>query len=312
MNSQDTIFVAGADTLIGGAIVRQLRRQGFANIAGTGAGAPDLTTAATVEAFFAQAKPACVLVAAGRSGGISANQKYPADLMLNNLQVITHVLAAAHRHGVAKLLYLASSCIYPRQCPQPMNVASLMTGPMELTSEPYAMAKLSGIKLCQAYRRQHGAHFISGIPADVFGPGCKFNAEDSHVVPALMLKMHETKKNGAGSVEVWGTGSPRREFIFADDVADACVFVMREYDDNEPINLGGGADLSIREAAEAIRRVVGYTGELRFDVSKPDGAPLKRLDSSRLLAMGWRPVTSFESGLQATYRSLLEWESSRK
>lgn len=312
MNSQDTIFVAGADTLIGGAIVRQLRSHGFVNIAGTGADAPDLTSAASVEAFFAQSKPAYVFVAAGKSGGISANQKYPADLMLDNLQVITHVLAAAHRHGVAKLLYLASSCIYPRQCPQPMSVASLMTGPMELTSEPYAMAKLAGIKLCQAYRRQHGAHFISGIPADVFGPGSKFNAKDSHAVPALMLKMHEAKENGLGSIEVWGTGNPRREFIFSADVANACVFVMRSYDDGEPINLGGGADLSIREAAEAIQQVVGYTGELRFDVSKPDGAPLKRLDSSRLLAMGWRPAISFEEGLQATYRSLLEWESSRK
>ena len=312
MNPQDTIFVAGADTLIGGAIVRQLRRQGFARIVGAEQDAPDLTDAAAVEAFFARTKPACVFVAAGKSGGISANQKYPADLMLNNLLVISHVLASAHRHGAAKLLYLASSCIYPKQCPQPMSIASLMTGPMEPTSEPYAMAKMAGIKLCQAYRRQHGAHFISGIPADVFGPGCKFNPEDSHVVPALMLKMHEAKKSGVGSIEVWGTGQPRREFIFADDVADACIFVMNGYDDTEPINLGGGADLSIREAAETIQQVVGYTGELRFDTSKPDGALLKRLDSSRLLAMGWHPAVSFEKGLQATYQSLLERESSRK
>lgn len=312
MNPQATIFVAGADTLIGGAIVRQLRRKGCAQIVGAGTDAPDVTDAASVEAFFARTRPAAVFVAAGRSGGISANQKYPADLMLHNLQVVSNVIASAHRHGAAKLLYLASSCIYPRECPQPMNVTSLMAGPMEPTSGPYAMAKMAGITLCQAYRRQHGAHFISGIPADVFGPGCKFNAEDSHVVPALMLKMHEAKKNSAGSVEVWGTGSPRREFIYADDVADACIFVMDSYDEAEPINLGGGSDLSIREAAEAIRRVVGYAGELRFDTTKPDGAPLKRLDSSRLLAMGWRPATTFESGLEATYRSLLEWESSRK
>jgi GDP-L-fucose synthase len=312
LNPQAPIFVAGADTLIGGAIVRQLRRQGCANIVGAGTDAPDLTDAASVEGFFARTKPAHVFVAAGRSGGISANQKYPADLMLHNLQVITHVIAAAQRHGVAKLLYLASSCIYPRECPQPMPVASLMAGPMEPTSGPYAMAKMAGITLCQACWRQHGAHFISGIPADVFGPGCKFNAEDSHVVPALMLKMHEAKKSGAGSTEVWGTGNPRREFIYADDVADACIFVMDRYDEAEPINLGGGSDLSIREAAEAIRRVVGYAGELRFDTTKSDGAPLKRLDSSRLLAMGWRPATSFEKGLEATYRSLLEWESSRK
>ena len=312
MNSQDTIFVAGDDTLIGSAIVRQLRRQGYTHIVGTEADAPDLTHAGAVEVFFARVRPAWVFVAAGKSGGIGANQKYPADLMLHNLQVISHVLASAHRHGAAKLLYLASSCIYPKQCPQPMSVASLMTGPMEATSESYAMAKMAGIKLCQAYRLQHGVQFISGIPSDVFGPGSKFSAEDSHVVPALMLKMHEARKSGAASVEVWGTGQPRREFIYADDVADACIFVMNGYDDAEPINLGGGADLSIREAAETIRRVVGYTGELRFDTSKPDGALLKRLDSSRLLAMGWHPAVPFEKGLQATYQSLLERESSRK
>ena len=312
MNSQATIFVAGADTLIGAAIVRRLRRKGCAHIVGAGADAPDMTDAVAVETFFARTRPASVFVAAGRSGGISATQKHPADLMLNNLQVISNVFAGARRHGVAKLLYLASSCVYPRECPQPMSVASLMVGPMEPTSGPYAMAKMAGITLCQACRRQHGAHFISGIPADVFGPGCKFNAEDSHVVPALMVKMHEAKKSGADSIDVWGTGRPRREFIYADDVADACVFVMDQYDEAEPINLGGGTDLSIREAAETIRRVVGYTGELRFDASKPDGAPLKRLDSSRLLAMGWRPATSFETGLKATYQSLLELESSRK
>lgn len=308
MNSQATIFVAGADTLIGDAIVRQLRRQGCARIVGDDAAAPDLTDAAAVDAFFTRTQPACVFVAAGKSGGISVNQKQPADLMLNNLQVVSNVIAGAHRHGVAKLLYLASSCVYPRECPQPMSVASLMAGPMEPTSGPYAMARMAGITLCQAYRRQHGAHFISGIPADVFGPGCKFNAGDAHVVPALMLKMHEAKKRGAASVEVWGTGQPRREFIYANDVADACIFVMDRYDEAEPINLGGGADLSIREAAEAIRRVVGYAGELRFDTTKPDGAPLKRLDSSRLLAMGWRPATTFENGLRATYQALLESE----
>ncbi len=312
MNPQATIFVAGADTLIGGAIVQQLHRQGCTRIVGAGADAPDLTDAGAVDAFFARTRPEWVFVAAGKSGGISANQKYPADLMLNNLQVISHVLASAHRHGATKLLYLASSCIYPKQCPQPMRVESLMTGPMEPTSGAYAMAKMAGIQLCQAYRQQHGARFISGIPADVFGPGCKFSAEDSHVVPALMLKMHQAKISGAASVEVWGTGRPRREFVYANDVADACIFVMDAYDAAEPINLGGGADLSIREAAEIIRRVVGYTGELRFDASKPDGAPLKRLDSSRLLELGWRPAVSFEEGLQATYERLLEVESPRK
>lgn len=312
MNPQATIFVAGADTLIGGAIVRQLRRRGCTRLVGTGADAPDLTDAGAVEAFFARTRPEWVFVAAGKSGGIHANQKYPADLMLHNLQVITHVLAGAHRHGAAKLIYLASSCVYPKQCPQPMRVESLMTGPMEPTSGSYAMAKMTGIKLCQAYRQQYGMRFIIGIPADVFGVGCKFNAEDSHVVPALMLKMHQAKTSGAASVDVWGTGEPQREFVYADDVADACIFVMDQYDAAEPINLGGGTNLSIREAAETIRRVVGYTGDLRFDTSKPDGAPFKGLDSSPLLDLGWRPSVSFEEGLQATYRHLLEVESVRK
>ncbi len=308
MNIQDRIFVAGADTLIGTALVRELSRQGYNRLVGHQADAPDLTNAAAVDAFFAQTRPDYVFLSAGKSGGIGANQNYPAELMLNNLLVASHIIPSAHRHGVRKLLYLASSCIYPRHCPQPMSVASLMTGPMEPTSEAYATAKLAGIRLCHAYRRQYGARFISAIPADVFGPGGKFDPENAHVVPALLVKMHDAKKRGLGHIELWGTGRPRREFIFADDVADAALFVMRTYNEAEPINIGSGTDMSIREAAEAIRRVVGYEGELRFDTSKPDGAPLKRLDSSRLLAMGWRPATSFESGLQATYRSLLESE----
>ncbi|MCX6906978.1 MAG: GDP-L-fucose synthase [Verrucomicrobia bacterium] len=305
MNLEATIFVAGADTLIGGAIVRQLRRQGCARIAGVGANAPDLTDANAVEAFFARTKPAYVFMAAGKSGGISANQKYPADLMLNNLQVIPNVLAAAHRHGVAKLLYLASSCVYPKQCPQPMSIASLMAGPMEPTSEPYAMAKMAGIKLCQAYRQQHGAHFISGIPADVFGPGCRFSAEDSHVVPALIVKMHEAKKSGKKSVELWGTGNPRREFTYADDLADACLLLMRDYDGAEPVNIGSGEAVSIRDVAELIKETVGYGGRLRFDTSKPDGAPIKWLDSAPLRALGWQPRTPLREALSLTYQSFL-------
>jgi GDP-L-fucose synthase len=236
----------------------------------------------------------------------------PATLMLDNLLAATHTIAAAHRCGVKKLLYLASSCCYPKCSPQPMKVESILTGPLEPTSEPYALAKIAGLKLCQAYRQEHNAPFICGIVADVFGHYETLDVEDLHVVPALLWRMHTAKRQGAPAVEIWGSGTPRREFIYADDAANACVFVMQQYDEAAPINLGGGTDLSIHEAAETIRRVVGYAGELRFNTSKPDGMPLKRLDSSRLQALGWRPATSFESGLQATYRSLLELEQSRK
>lgn len=301
MNLQAPIFVAGSDTLIGSAIIRQLRDRRYTQVVGTGADAPDLADSAAVGAFFARTKPVYVFVAAGKSGGISANQKYPADLMLNNLQVAANVIASAHRHGTAKLLYLASSCIYPKQCSQPMNIASLMTGPMEFTSEPYAMAKMAGITLCRAYRQQYGDCFISAIPADVFGPSARFDAEDSHVVPALMVKMHQAKIRGAGSVELWGTGSPRREFTFVDDLADACLLLMRDYDDASPINIGAGEAISIREIAERIREVVGYGGELRFDPTKPDGAPIKLLDTMPLRRMGWKPSTPLQAALQETY-----------
>lgn len=254
-----------------------------------------------MDAFFARTLPDYVLLAAGKSGGIRANQKYPAELLRNNLLVECHVIHSAYRHGVRKLLYLASSCSYPKHCPQPMRVESLMTGPLEPTNEAYAVAKIAGITLCRAYRQEYGTHFISGIPADAFGPGDDFSPEDSHVVPALIRKMHQAKVLGVESVQVWGTGTPRRECIFAADLADACIFLMREYDGPEPVNLGGGVDLSIKELAELIKDVVGYSGELRFDTSKPDGMPLKVLDSRHLREMGWQSRTPFRSALSATY-----------
>jgi len=305
LDKQSRIYVAGAEALIGAALVRQLDRQGYRNLVGQPGDAPDLADGAQVDAFFARTKPEFVFFAAGKSGGIRANQKYPADLMIDNLLAACHVIQAAHRHGVKKLLYLASSCSYPKHCPQPMRVESLLTGPLEPTNEAYAVAKLAGLKLCQAYRQQHGANFICGIPADAFGPGDDFSPEDSHVVPALIRRMHEAKLAHAASVEIWGTGSPRREFIFADDLADACLFAMRHYDGPEPLNLGGGSNLSIKELAETIQAVVGFAGELRFDTSKPDGMPLKGLDSSRLLALGWRPQTPFRDALEATYQWFL-------
>ena len=231
---------------------------------------------------------------------------FPADLMQDNLLSSTHVIGSAHRHGVRKLLYLASSCSYPKLCPQPMRVADLMSGPVEPTNEAYAVAKLAGIKLCQAYRRQYRHDFIVGIPANVFGPGDDFSLENSHVIAALIRKMHEASLRGDDRVEVWGSGSARREFLFADDLANACIQVMLDYSHEEPINLGGGPVLSVGELAEIIRRVVGFAGRLEFDPSKPDGMPMKGLESSRLERLGWRPQVGFEDALGITYQWYLD------
>jgi len=306
LEKQAKIHVAGGQTLIGAAILRELERQGYANIVGRPGEEPELTDAVQVDAFFARTTPEYVFLAAGKSGGIKANQKYPAELMLDNLLVGCHIIYSAYRHGVKKLLYLASSCSYPKNCPQPMQVESLLTGPLEPTNEAYALAKVAGIKLCQAYRQQYGANFISGIPANAFGPGDDFGPEDSHVIAALIRKMHEAKEQGQEVVEIWGTGSPRREFIFADDLADACIFVMNKYGGAQPINLGCGLDMSIAELALAVKEVTGFQGQIHFDTSKPDGMPVKLLDSSELNTLGWRPRVSFHSALLETYEWFLE------
>jgi len=300
MEKHARIYVAGGQTPIGAAILRELERQGYMNIVGRPGEESELTDAAQVDTFFARTAPDYVFLAAGKSGGIEANQKYPAELMLDNLLVECHVIHSAYQYGVKKLLYLASSCSYPKHCPQPMREDALLTGSLEPTNEAYAVAKIAGIKLCQAYRQQYGANFISGIPANVFGPGDDFSLEDAHVIAALIRKMHEAKELGLESVDIWGTGTPRREFIFADDLADACIFIMSRYDDVEPINLGSGSELSIKELAELIKEVVGYSAKLHFDTSKLDGMPLKVLDSSKLTEMGWRPRTHFRSALSAT------------
>ncbi len=293
--------MAGGRTLIGGAILEELERQGYTNTVGGCGEEPDLTDAVKVDAFFARAVPEYVFLAAGRSGGIHANQKYPADLIRDNLLVECHVIHSAYRYGVKKLFYLASSCSYPKNCPQPMRVESLMTGKLEPTNEAYAVAKIAGMVMCQAYRQQYGANFIIGMPADTFGPGDDFSLEDSHVIPALIRKMHEAKSLSADSVDLWGTGRPRRDFIFAPDLADASIFIMQNYDNPCPINLGSGTSLSIKEAALLIQQVVGYQGVLSFDASKPDGMPLKALDSTILTSMGWKPRTPLRSALAVTY-----------
>jgi len=265
-----------------------------------------LRDASQVDAFFSHAAPEYVFLAAGRSGGIQANQDYPAELLLDNLLIECHVIHSACRHGVKKLLYLASSCSYPKDCPQPMKEGDLLSGPLEPTNEAYAVAKIAGIKLCQAYSRQYGVDFICAIPANVFGPWDDFSPGDSHVIAALLRRMHEAKTGGAAEIEIWGTGKPRREFIFTRELADACHFVMENYHDRAPINLGCGTALSIEELAGMVKEVVGYEGRLRFDPSKADGMPVKILDSSKLLGMGWRPCQDFRPSLEATYRWFLE------
>jgi GDP-L-fucose synthase len=295
------IYVAGGDTLIGAALLERLQAERYEHIAGTPPHEPDLTDAGQVEDFFSEARPEYVFMAAGNSGGIQANRSYPADLMLHNLLVTVNMVEAARRHGVSKLLYLGSSCSYPRNARQPLGVEALLGGPLEPTSEAYALAKLAGTRLCQAYREQYGVFFVTAIPANPFGRHDDFSVDNAHVVPALIGKMHRAKIRNEGEVTIWGTGVPRREFIYSRDLADACLFVMANYDEPASINLGGGSVLSIAELARAVAEVVGYRGRLRFDSSKPDGAPLKGLDSSALSALGWRPQTDFRTALEETY-----------
>lgn len=305
MTARDEVLVAGGDTLIGRALVRAFERVGRRVSAPSCEEVP-LTDATAVERHFARVRPRAVVVAAGKSGGIGLNQRVPADLMLDNLLVATSVCAAAARHGVGRLLYLASSCCYPKDCPQPMRVEHLGTGPLEPTSEPYALAKLAGMRLCAALHRQEGVRFIAAIPADVFGPDSSFDAEASHVIPALIARMHAAKTRNDAEIVLWGSGEPRREFLFADDLAEACVVVLERYDGEEPINLGGGTELSIREVARMIAKIVGYSGQLTFDVSKPDGMPRKLLDSAVLERLGWQAATCMHDALERTYRGFLE------
>ena len=302
MDRHPRVFVAGGGTMVGAALVRRLPAHGFTDIVDP-ASEPPLGERIEVEAFMQREKPAMVFVAAGRTAGIAGNQQFPADLMLDNLLVATHLIPAAARAGVERLLYLSSSCTYPKAAPHPLSPESLWTGALEPTSAAYAVSKLAGVALLQAYRRQHGARFISAISADAYGPGDDFSPEHSHVVGALLRRMHEAKTASAPAVDVWGTGSPRREFIYVDDLADACIVAIDRYNDETPINLGVGRSTSIRDLAETVRDVVGYRGELRFDTTKPDGMPFKGLDSTALNALGWTPATSLRDGLMRTY----EW-----
>jgi GDP-L-fucose synthase len=301
------VYVAGADTMIGSAVITALRRDGYDVL--DGAGDARLDQPETVRRFFERNRPQYVFVAAGKAAGIRGNQRHPADLIHDNLLVVTHVIHEAWRSGAHRLMYLASSCTYPKLAPQPMRPESLLTGPLEPTSQSYAVAKLAGIQMCKAYSRQHGVEFFAAVPADAFGPGDDFSPEDSHVVAGLIRRLHEAKHTGAASADIWGSGQQRREFVYVDDLASACVFAMQRYTGEGPVNLGGGRDTSIAELAETIKEVVGFQGVLKFDTSKPDGMPLKALDGSELEALGWRPSISFFDALERTYEWFLSHEA---
>ena len=294
------IWVAGHRGMVGGALMRRLAREDCALVTADRA-TLDLRRQADVEAWIAQARPDVVIVAAAKVGGIAANDSYPADFMYDNLAIETNVIHAAHQTGVAKLLLLGSSCVYPKLAAQPITEDALLSGPLEPTNEWYAVAKIAGIKLCQAYRRQHGDDFISAMPTNVYGPGDNFDLETSHVVAALIAKAHTAKLRCDAALEVWGTGTPRREFIYVDDLADALVHVLVHYSDAAPINIGCGEDVSIADFARLVCQVVGFAGALRFDATKPDGTPRKLLDVARLDALGWRAPTPLRDGLARSY-----------
>lgn len=301
MEPNARIYVAGHRGLVGSAIVRRLERDGYRNLLTRSHAELDLQDERAVAAFFEAERPDYVFLAAARVGGIHANNAYPADFLRDNLQIQTNVIDAAYRAGCKKLLFLGSSCIYPKHAPQPIKEEYLLTGPLEPTNEWYAIAKIAGIKMCQAYRRQYGFLAISVMPTNLYGPNDNFDLKTSHVLPALIRKFHEAKESGADSVTVWGTGSPRREFLHVDDLADACLFLMRHYDDDALINVGCGADLEIRELAELIRGIVGFEGRIEYDTSKPDGTPRKLLDISRIRALGWSARIPLDEGIRNTY-----------
>ena len=302
MKRTDRVYVAGHRGLVGGALVRRLEQEGFDHLILRTRSELDLTDGSAVRAFFEGERPGYVFMAAAKVGGIVANDTYPADFIRENLAIELNVIDACHRAGVTKMLFLGSSCIYPKFAPQPIPEDSLLTGPLEPTNDAYAVAKIAGVKMCQAYHRQYGSRFVSVMPTNLYGPGDNFDLRTSHVLPALIHKFHEAKVSGAGDVVVWGTGEPRREFLHVDDLADACVFLMRNYESAEIINVGVGEDITIRDLAKLVADVVGFEGELRFDTSKPDGTPRKLLDVSRLRSLGWSPSITLREGVEATYR----------
>lgn len=297
-----TIYVAGHRGLVGSAVLRHLQAQGFTNLITRTRAELDLRDPHAVDAFFAAERPQYVVLAAAKVGGILANATYPADFLHQNLMIAANVIDAAHRFEVAKLLNLGSSCIYPKLAPQPLREDALLTGPLEPTNRAYAIAKIAAIELCDAHRVQHGRSFVSAMPTNLYGPGDNFDLKSSHVLPALIRKAIEAKEAGEPTITVWGSGTPQREFLYVDDLAEACLFLLEHVDEPGPINVGTGEDVTIRELAELVCRTVGFDGELVFDASKPDGTPRKLMDVSRLRGLGWKATTSLEEGVGRTVR----------
>ena len=300
------VFVAGHRGLVGSALMRRLSREGFLNLLTVDHSALDLTRQTDVESFIQRECPEYIFLAAAKVGGIYANNTFPADFITNNLHVQSNVIESAYRAGVKRMMFLGSSCIYPRLCPQPMKEEYLLSGPLEPTNMPYAVAKIAGIVMCQAFNRQYGTDFLSVMPTNLFGPGDNFHPENSHVLASLIRRFHEAKESKSEEVVVWGTGTPKREFLHVDDMADACVFLMQRGDAPDIMNIGSGQEVTIRELGELIKEVVGFKGNLRFDPSRPDGPPRKLLDSSRLNALGWTPKITLRDGLITTYQWLLK------
>jgi GDP-L-fucose synthase len=306
MNPDSAVYVAGHRGLVGSALWRELQRQGFRNLIGRARAEVDLLDAAAVQRFYSEAKPEFVFIAAARVGGILANDRHPATFLQENLQIQNNLIHGAHGAGVEKLLFLGSSCIYPKLAPQPLQEDALLSGPLEPTNQWYSIAKIAGIKMCQAYRRQYGCDFNSAMPTNLYGPNDNYDLQSSHVLPALIRKFHEAKMAGAREVVCWGTGAPLREFLYADDLARACVFLMQRYSEEQFINVGSGRDVSIKDLAEMVRRIVGFDGGIASDTSKPDGTPRKLMDSSRLFALGWKPQVDLEAGIRLAYADFLK------
>jgi GDP-L-fucose synthase len=305
MNPNSRIYVAGHRGLVGSSIWRELQRQGFTQLIGRSRTELNLREAATVQKFFDETRPEFVFIAAAKVGGIHANETQPAAFLQENLQIETNLIEAARQARVKKLLFLGSSCIYPKLAPQPLKEEYLLTGPLEPTNEWYAIAKIAGIKLCQAYRRQYGCDFISAMPTNMYGPNDNYDLQTSHVLPALIRKFHDAKTAGAATVTCWGTGTPLREFLYADDLAGACVFLMQHYSEEQFINVGSGSEITIRDLAELVKNIVGFSGDIVWDASKPDGTPRKLMDNSRLFALGWKPQVNLAAGIRLAYEDFL-------